>query len=723
MNQLIEPASQNIPQNARIAWERMLAFSGKTSKETLAQAGIGWRLSALSGFERIAQIAPEQWVSHYERELALVDRKQRKKGSAQNGVFYTPQPVARYLVQQSLGNHLAKAQHQIELAMDAQDLPLSRTILQSVQNTRIVDPACGTGVFLVEALQVLQQFYSNICTQFPNLSFPAPARFAFTEQLYGVDLDPLAVWITEARLAQWVIRLDRETDAVNLHPLATNLMAGDSLGGIESLPSEAFRQMRETARKSKMTAIGEWCTGEPSWQGWQGTFPEVAQWDFILGNPPYISEVRGQSGRFQDLRTQESTGYYQAKMDLCDAFLAWALDHLKPGGQLAYVLPEYWTQRTNTASLRKRLWREGDMREFWIFPERPLFPQAPGHHSSLLIWRKRTPPFSSEEAVRTIKLGVAVDDTPLDANFLRDARTFLDAGSGKLLYGDPAEIALLHQLSELPPLLPATQIQQGIVMPQGRLRPTDLKKLPPDLQDSYSQDAGLFLLSEDEASALNLNAAESAWLKPYFSPNGFEAFTGFPNPQPIYALIYMDAQNRERLQNQPENYPNLRAHLERLCLVNTSAFAPYGLHRARQPIWFEGGLRLLCPRQVARPAFAVVDFPAYVSEGFYVIQPGASDPHFLAALLNSRLSWFWLHKQKRKGPRLQVDKDVLIHFPAPPKASDAATDHALAELAHRLSGPLAAKPRASLQAQLDKQVAQRYGLSEEAQVMLARWRP
>jgi hypothetical protein len=652
-----------------------------------------------------------------------VDRERRKQGAAQTGVFYTPQPVVRYLVRQSLGRHLTQAQRQIEQAMETEDWHTARAILETVQTIRIVDPACGTGVFLVEALKELHQFYSTVCIQFSELSFPSPARFAFTEQIYGVDLDPLAVWITEARLAHWVNRLDHEAGDFSLHPLATNLMAGDSLGGIESAPSHAFCRMRETARKSQMEASPECYTGELVWHGWQGTFPEVAQWDFILGNPPYVSEVRGQSGRFQDLRGKETAGYYQAKMDLCDAFLAWALDHLKPGGQLAYVLPEYWTQRTNTASLRKRLWDEGDMREFWIFPDRPLFAQAPGHHSSLLIWQKQSAPFSPKNSVRPLPLGMAVGDTGLDARLLRDARAFLDAGSRKLLYGEPAEIDLLHQLSELPPLLETTQIQQGIVMPQGRLRPSDLKKLPPDLRDHISPEAGLFLLSAAEVNTLNLNAAEHALLKPYFSPSGFEPFTGFPDAQPLYSLIYTDVKNRQRVQDQPENYPNLRAHLERLHWVNTSAFAPYGLHRARQPIWFEGGVRILCPRQVPRPAFAVVDAPAYVSEGFYVIQPGPHDPYFLVALLNSRLSWFWLHKQKRKGQRLQVDKDVLIHFPAPPKNSDASTDHALAELTHRLSCPLATDARACLQAQLDELVAHRYGLSDEAQAMLSGWTP
>ena len=118
------------------------------------------------------------------------------------------------------------------------------------------------------------------------------------------------------------------------------------------------------------------------------------------------------------------------------------------------------------------------------------------------------------------------------------------------------------------------------------------------------------------------------------------------------------------------------------------------------------------------PAFAVVDFPAYVNEGFYSIRPANQDPYFICGILNSQLAWFWFYKQKRKGHRLQIDKDVLSVFPAPASVTTEQRE-VLAKLARLLVTQQADVEREKLLNTLNQRVFQLYKLTPEEAVFIA----
>jgi len=132
------------------------------------------------------------------------------------GTFYTPQPFVRYLVREVLGPLV-------------HDQPPARILSLS-----ILDPAMGSGAFLVEACHFLAQAYEDAlvacggCTA--NDLGPeerATIRRRISERcLFGADLNPMAVQL--ARLSLWLTTLARE------RPLSFfdhHLRTGDSLIG------------------------------------------------------------------------------------------------------------------------------------------------------------------------------------------------------------------------------------------------------------------------------------------------------------------------------------------------------------------------------------------------------------------------------------------------------------------------------------------------------------
>lgn len=605
------------------------------------------------------------------------------------GVYYTPSPIAAYLVERSLGLALTEYARRIEVAVTENDGSQANSLLRQVQALRILDPACGCGIFLFHALQEFLGFYQTLESHLSGLSrldagFLETLRqgptHALKHQLFGMDLDPLAVFLAEWSLATTF----HNATGLDVDAPLPNLVVGNTL-------------CRESG------------------------FPAVSNWDFILGNPPYMTEVREQKELFRFIREESRVRqHYYAKMDLCDAFLALGIDLLKPGGTLAYVLPEYWTQRASTRPLRETLWPQIKIRELWTFGNTPVFDRAPGHHTSLVILEKQ--PNSS--AKNTILLGRG-DVAPLEPDSLRPAGILWEAASGKILVGPADQACLLEKLGALTgKLLLTEEIQQGIVIPQGRLKAKDHSRLPRAVQEQVQPDSGIFLLNEVEITALNLSEAEKKLLKPYLPAPGFKAFSGVSGPFPETWILYgEDCSIKEAMARAPELYPSLKAHLDGFSKINTSAHAPYGLHRPRQPVWFEASDKILGLRQTLHPAFSRVTCPAYVTEGYYILRSQNHDPDLLCGLLNSTLAWFWFYHQKSKGERLQIDKDVLLSVPLPPRLErDADWVMALRNLARdlRTCPPSPADPRLR---HLDALVYQGYALEhEEIQtVETARW--
>jgi adenine-specific DNA-methyltransferase len=530
-------------------------------------------------------------------------------------------------------------------------------VVQQVQRLTVIDPACGTGIFLVAALKEFHSFYQQLLLSAEEKM--QGLQHVLQHQLFGIDIDPVSVHVTQLRLAHWFFELTGEQLPVPPQQIFT--------GNTLLLQQESRR------------------------------------WAFVVGNPPYVSEVRGQAERFRDFK--EDGPYYKPKMDLCDAFLAWSLHHLQPDGQMAYVLPEYWTQRSSTRALRKQLVEDGKIREFWRFAQKGVFKDAPGHHTSLLIWQKQKTPSRDINERQTMAFGQINSMEPLTPELLQPAVYQWDESSGRLLFGDAGTLTILERLAQHPPMLCPNEIQQGLIMPQGRL---DLKIQA----KAQLETPGVFLLTDMEIERLQLNDCEQALLRPFFLPGNFQPFHGFPHSTPDYWLIYINRAQRKELERQPETFPNLVRHLSACAKVNTSAQAPYGLHRSRQPIWFEDPLKVLSARQVLQPSFAVVPQTAYVGEGFYSIRSQILKPHVLVAILNSDLAHFWFYQQKRKGERLQIDKDVLCSFPQPPVFTPLVTDE-LEQLGNMVQSCPVREQNQVLCRHINHLVFQLYGVSPE----------
>lgn len=163
------------------------------------------------------------------------------RGRRASGSFYTPAALVGWLLDAALTPALDEAGPESPTG-DPSHRPLDAsgagcasagTVRDSaparIAALRLCDPSCGAGAFLVAALR-------RVALRLDPSGGPAALRLVASQCLYGVDLDPLAVFVCQATL--WVATLARDLDDVEVLATAATLAAhirhGDALLGADA---------------------------------------------------------------------------------------------------------------------------------------------------------------------------------------------------------------------------------------------------------------------------------------------------------------------------------------------------------------------------------------------------------------------------------------------------------------------------------------------------------
>jgi adenine-specific DNA-methyltransferase len=208
------------------------------------------------------------------------------------------------------------------------------------------------------------------------------------------------------------------------------------------------------------------------------------------------------------------------------------------------------------------------------------------------------------------------------------------------------------------------EIQVGADVHQPFLRYKVIAQL--HKPESHKAGEGIFVLTKKEVQNLKLNYQEKKLLRPFHYAEEIDSF--YCDPQVSYYLIYTPVEIAKEIESNPNKYPNIKAHLDKYQTVITSDHKPYGIHRARQPEWFEDPKKIICVRKTMYPKFALVPEVWYGDQAILIIRlvkHKKLSPRLALAILNSQVAHFWLFQQKRQGNQLQVDKEVLLHLPFP----------------------------------------------------------
>ena len=325
-----------------------------------------------------------------------------------SGTYYTPRTVVSFMCREALKGYLdardtgltpdAIAEFVDEHRTDDIDIAAARMVADVLGEVTVVDPACGSGAYLLGMMQELVELQTLLFNAGVDDKSLHTLKLEIIERnLRGVDIDPFAAHIAQLRL--WLsltIEYDGPPPVPPLPNLDLGIVTGDSLlaahlsardqaeGGVQrafgdqttELQELKARYMHESAGPSKAALraqIAEINRGLHERFGgssaadaaggvvWRSAFAEAFEardgrtggFDIVIANPPY-HQLERDSGRLANLYRQAGYRTLVPRGDIYQLFYERGCELLKPGtGILAYITSNSWLRAEYGKSLRR----------------------------------------------------------------------------------------------------------------------------------------------------------------------------------------------------------------------------------------------------------------------------------------------------------------------------------------------------------------------------------
>jgi len=333
---------------------------------------------------------------------AKVEEKPEVKKAG--GVYYTPSYIVDYIVRHTVGRLVeGKTPQQIG------GLTATWKPSKTARPLAVLDPACGSGSFLLGAYQFLldwhREWYENdgpekhARAKQPRLYQSAKGGWRLTTaekkrillaHIHGVDIDSQAVEVTKLSLLLKVLEGESGETITNqlrlfheraLPDLSGNIKCGNSLIG----PDFYKGRQKNLFDEEEMLRVNAF--------DWKAEFPEILKgrdpgFDAVFGNPPYVI-VAGDSSSQEVADYLQQYAVAQYKMDLYHLFIQKGVDLLRKDGRFGYIVPNTWFTQQFTDQLRQYVLSHTAVTELVIFEHR-VFSEA-DVHTALVFLRKEVP--------------------------------------------------------------------------------------------------------------------------------------------------------------------------------------------------------------------------------------------------------------------------------------------------------------------------------------------
>lgn len=302
---------------------------------------------------------------------SLADVTKRKR----DGVVYTPEWVVRRIIEETVDPLFAR--WKAEAGWPEAGEPsraAAGAYWDRLRRIRILDPACGSGAFLIVALKALEREFAvaALAARTAGAIDQLPEEATITEMilannLFGVDINAASVEIT--KLSLW---LHTALPNQPLSGLDTTIRCGNSL------IDKRFYNKRDILDADERDRINTF--------EWEGDFAP-GSFDAVIGNPPYVKLqnfvkvhpdmaawlVSGSSGAAPYISTAKGS------FDLYVPFIEKGLALLNEGGRMGYIAPSLWPTLEYGAGLRglvahgRHLEKWIDFRSFQLFEDATVY--------------------------------------------------------------------------------------------------------------------------------------------------------------------------------------------------------------------------------------------------------------------------------------------------------------------------------------------------------------
>lgn len=572
-----------------------------------------------------------------------------------DGVVYTPDYIARFIVEQTLGTHCREIfarilgeyaakgatadDEEISWRSKAAEKQAWAEYRDKLTALRIIDPACGSGVFLIMAFDWLKAELVRVNAKLAELeglgmagSLLDPDSEILTHNLFGVDVNSESVEI--AKLSLWIKTARR---GKVLDSLDANIRVGDSL--IED-SSFAYRSHGFE---------------------WKTAFPDIfagGGFDVVLGNPPYVrQELLKDSKPYLKRRFEVFGGV----TDLYAYFFERGIKLLKPGGRLGYISSASFFKIKSGAALRKFLSNSATIETVIDFGDHQIF-EGVTTYPAILTMRAGAPPLGHNLYFWNIR------KMPADsfANAFADAARPFPQSSLKGEY---------WQLEGKASRALRTKISKG-KKSLAEVYEKPFRGVTTGFNDAFVIDKAM----RDSLIASDSNSAQI--IKPWLEGKDLERwYQASQNQWIIFARQGLDLSRftsilthlqsyKSQLEPKPEGWVPPKPR-EKWPGRKSGAYAWHDI-QDKTSYWpkFEAP-KIVSTKVSSRPTFSVDRSRAILSNTAYIID-AASDNHFLVGILNSRLALFHFRGvfSVKAGGFFEIQPQGLSEFPIPTASDD-----------------------------------------------------
>lgn len=542
-----------------------------------------------------------------EEIFEIVSKKQRRK---EQGIYYTPKFVTDYIVKETVGRFIKEHDYNV------------------IRTVKILDPACGSGSFLIRAYHELLDYHAKQRGKSLNQLDQKDRLPVLLTNIYGVDLDMQAVEITRLNLL-----LRTLTEKSKLPYLSNNIRQGNSL-------------ISSTEEELKGYFGDNWRDKKPF--NWEQEFKDIMTqggFDVVIGNPPYV--------KIQSLLRDEADYYremYQSafgSFDIYVLFLEQAVKLLKPGGWLGFITSGKFLKADYGKKIQQVLRQECTIESIVDLSAQKVFAEATTY-PVIMVLKKGTDEKPLHYTFIPEDIDLSKVALPIDVSVLPTSTTNQEAVVKgiwpPMVIGDTLLTKLFQNTVSLGEL--AGRIFQGLITSADKIYILEKR--------GESSGGKVRVYSRSLERGLEL---ETALLKPLLSGKDVERY-GYPIPNQLLLFPYKISEGKAEL-ILPDEFASAYPKCWEYLLQNREALENRERGKMRHEGWYAFGRtqnlamheqrKMAIPRLISRLA-AIYDreenfYLDNVDVGGLILKEQSNSAYlYITGLLNSRLLDYYLHR-------------------------------------------------------------------------------